>query len=104
MGGTMINNIGDKIRFVRDKAGFTQTYLAKRLGISRSAVNSWEMSLSSPSLANILEMTQIFHVNADFLISSSDKLLVDITTLTNDEQEIIIRLINCFENNHISKK
>ena len=91
----MINNIGNKIRYLRDKSGFTQTYLAKRLGISRSAVNSWEMALSSPSLANILEMTQIFHVNADYLISSSDKLLVDITSLTNDEQEIILKLINC---------
>ncbi len=93
----MIHNIGDRIRYLRDKAGFTQTYLAKRLGISRSAVNSWEMSLSSPSLANILEMTQIFHVNADYLLSSSDKMLVDISSLTNDEREIILKLISCFE-------
>ena len=100
----MINNIGDRIRYLRDKAGFTQTYLAKRLGISRSAVNSWEMSLSSPSLANILEMTQIFHVNADYLLSSSDKILVDISSLTNDEREIILKLISCFEVNRSEKE
>ena len=58
----MISNIGDKIRYLRDKAGFTQSYLAKKLGISRSAVNSWEMSLSSPSLSNIIEMMELFHV------------------------------------------
>ena len=99
----MINNIGDRIRYLRDKAGFTQTYLAKRLGISRSAVNSWEMSLSSPSLSNILEMTQIFHVNADYLLSTSDKMLVDISSLTNDEKEIILKLISCFEINRSGK-
>ena len=99
----MINNIGDRIRYLRDKAGFTQTYLAKRLGISRSAVNSWEMSLSSPSLANILEMTQIFHVNADYLLSTSDKMLVDISSLTNEEREIVLRLISCFEANRSGK-
>ncbi len=90
-------NIADKIRYLRDKAGYTQTDLANRLGISRSAVNSWEMSLSSPSIANIIEMTQIFHISADYLLSGADKLLIDISSLTNEEQEIILKLINCFE-------
>ena len=90
-------NIADKIRYLRDKSGYTQTDLAIRLGISRSAVNSWEMSLSSPSIYNIIEMTQIFHVSADYLLSTSDKLLIDISSLTNEEQEIILKLLNCFE-------
>ena len=95
----MINSIADKIRYLRDKSGMTQTDLAKRLGISRSAVNSWEMSLSSPSLVNIVEMTQIFHVNADYLLSMSSRLLVDISALGNDEREIILKLISCLSEN-----
>ena len=95
----MIYNIADKIRYLRDKAGLTQTALAKRLGISRSAVNSWEMSLSSPSVANIIEMTQIFHVSADYLLDASDKMMIDITDLTNDEREVVLKLIACFEAN-----
>lgn len=93
----MIYNIADRIRYLRDKAGMTQTDLANQLGISRSAVNSWEMSFSSPSLANIIEMTQLFGVSADYLLSLSDKMTVDISSLTNEEKEIIIRLVRCFE-------
>lgn len=92
----MKHNIADKIRYLRDKAGLTQTDLAKRLGISRSAVNAWEMSLSSPSIANIIEMTQIFHVNAEYLLSLSERMYVDISDLENDEREIVLKLIACF--------
>ncbi len=93
----MIFRIADRIRYLRDKAGMTQTDLSKRLGISRSAVNSWEMSLSMPSIANIVEMSQIFHVNVDYILSSSDKITVDITDLSNEEREIVIRLVDCFK-------
>lgn len=93
----MMNHIADRIRYLRDKIGFTQTDLANRLGISRSAVNSWEMSLSSPSMTNIIEMTQIFHVSADYLLSTSDKMMIDISTLSREEQEVVLKLISCFE-------
>lgn len=93
----MILKIADRIKYLRDKVGMTQTDLAKRLGISRSAVNSWEMSLSTPSLSNIVEMTKIFHVSADFLLASDDKMTVDISELSNEEREIILRLVMCLE-------
>ncbi len=93
----MILNIADRIRYLREKNGMTQTDLAKQLGISRSAVNSWEMSLSSPSVANIVEIARIFNVSADYILSSSDKLLIDISEISNEQKEIIIRLIDCFK-------
>ncbi|MBR2354650.1 MAG: helix-turn-helix transcriptional regulator [Clostridia bacterium] len=93
----MISGIGDKIRYLRDKSGMTQTYLAKRLGISRSAVNLWEMSLSTPSLANIVELTQIFHVSADYFLCDQERLCVDITSLEPEEQEIVLKLVDCLQ-------
>ena len=92
----MILQIADRIRYLREKKGMTQTDLAKRLGISRSAVNSWEMSLSAPSIANIVEMTQIFHVTADYLLSTSDRVLVDITELSDKEKTLVFQLVDCF--------
>ncbi len=95
----MISNISNRIRYLRDKMGMTQTDLANRLGISRNAVNLWESSLSSPSLANIVEMAKIFHVSADYLLMSDDRVLIDITSLTNEQKEIVLKLVNYFETN-----
>ena len=94
----MVYNIADRIRYLRDKSGLTQTDLANKLGISRSAVNSWEMSLTSPSLANLVEMSKIFKVSLDYLVSASEKLLVDISDLSTEEKEVILKLIGCFQN------
>ena len=100
----MVFNIADRIRYLRDKMGMTQTDLAKRLGISRSAVNSWEMSLSSPSVSNIVEMMQIFHVSADYLLSVSDRMLVDLSSLSSEEQEVVLKMIECFQKHSPEKK
>ena len=93
----MVYDIADRIRYLRDKSGLTQTDLANKLGISRSAVNSWEMSLTSPSLSNLVEMSKIFKVSIDYLVSASDKILVDISDLSIEEQEVVFKLVGCFQ-------
>ena len=91
-----MNFFAERIRLLREKHGLTQTDLANRLGISRSAVNSWEMSLSSPSVANIIEMSKLFHVSTDYILSASDKTLVDISNLSSEQQELVFKLLACF--------
>ena len=93
----MIDTIAERIRYYRDKLGLTQTDLAKCLGISRSAVNAWEMSLSAPSLANIVEMSYIFHITTDSLLTGKSKTLVDLTDLSDEERELVLRLVACFQ-------
>ena len=71
--------------------------MAKKLGISRSAVNSWEMGLSFPSLANIVEMARIFNVSADHISGLEKQVMLDITELDNDEREIVFKLVDCLK-------
>ena len=60
------------------------------------------LSLSFPSVSNIIEMTQIFHVSADYLLSVSDKIMIDISSLHNEEKEIVLKLLKYFENTSAS--
>ena len=89
----MILNIADRIRYMRDKMGMTQTDLAKRVGVSRNAVNAWEMSTSMPTLSNVVEMARIFHVSTDYLLSIDDSVKVDISALDHEERELVLKLI-----------
>lgn len=93
----MILFIAERIKTLREKAGLTQTQLAKRLGISRSAVNSWEMSLSTPSSIYLVELSRIFGVSTDYLLSLDDRVKIDISDLNEQEQEIIIKTVAYFK-------
>ena len=93
----MVLNIADRIKYLRERFSMTQTDLAKRLGVSRSAVNLWEMSVSTPSLTNLVEMSKIFDVNVDYLINITDKITIDITDLKPNEREIVMKLVECLK-------
>ena len=92
----MVLNVADRVRYLREKNGMTQHVLAKKLGISRNSVNAWEMSLSCPSLANVAEMSRIFHVTVDALLFDREAVLIDTSNLSDEEKEIILRLVECF--------
>ena len=91
--------IAERISYLREKNQLTQATLAKKLGISRSAVNAWEMSLSVPSTQKIVELAVLFHVSTDYLLGLSDGMSVDISALDNEEREIVFRLVECFVKN-----
>ena len=54
--------IGDTIRYLREQAGYSQSELAKRLGVTRSSVNAWESGLSAPTAVYIIELSKLFHI------------------------------------------
>ena len=48
--------ISIRIKELREKAGYSQSQLAKKLDVTRSSVNAWEMGLSSPTTQYIVAM------------------------------------------------
>lgn len=93
----MILFIADRIKSLREKSGMTQSQLAKRLCVSRNAVNSWKMSLSTPSSIYLVELSKIFGVSTDYLLSLDEGVKLDITDLNEQEQEMVIRLVDYFK-------
>ena len=60
--------IADTIKLLRTARSMTQADLAKKLNITRSSVNAWEMGISVPSTTYIVELAQLFHVSTDYLL------------------------------------
>lgn len=91
--------IGERIKEVREKNGLTQALLAKKLGISRSAVNAWEMGISVPSAQYLIELSELFKVSTDYLLEVERQHTIDITFLDEEEKSIVYSLLNYFKKN-----
>lgn len=89
--------ICDKIKILREKCGITQSMLAKKLGITRSSVNAWEMGLSIPSTQYIVELALIFNVSTDYLLGLKNTSTVSVEGLSDREIASIVEIIECYK-------
>lgn len=88
--------IGDTIRSLRERAGYSQAELAKRLSATRSSVNAWESGLSAPTAVYIIELAKLFHVSADFILELEHTRQIDLSDLTDREVRILYERLDYF--------
>ena len=88
--------IADKIKLLREASHLTQTELAKKLNITRSSVNAWEMGISVPSTTYLIELALLFHVSTDFLLGLEQNNTIDISTLSEREAVLVYELVDYF--------
>ena len=88
--------IADKIKMLRETQGMTQAELARKLGVTRSGVNAWEMGITIPSTQYIAELSILFKVSTDFLLDMPKTSTVSVSGLTDREVASIVEVIECF--------
>ena len=89
--------ISEKIKELRDRAGYSQVQLAKKLDVTRSSVNAWEMGRSTPTTHYIVAMAKLFHVSADYILGMEDHLSISLDGYTEEETNLIYGLIRYFD-------
>lgn len=91
--------LGERIKQLREAKGLTQAELARILGLSRSAVNAWEMGLSVPSVSYIVALSKLFGVSSDMLLGINSAPSIRADSLTDRQVATIVALIECFNEN-----
>ena len=78
--------IGDNIKRLREKNGYSQAELADKLGKTRAAISQYENGSTIPRMGVIENMAQLFHVPKSELIESEYSV---ISLYTEEENELI---------------
>ena len=61
--------LSEKIVRLRKSRGMSQEALAEALGVSRQAVSRWEVGSALPDASNLLQLSRLFGVSADYLLN-----------------------------------
>jgi transcriptional regulator with XRE-family HTH domain len=67
----MVDSIGKRLAYLRQKHGWTQQSLANRLAISRVAISHMEMDLTIPSERTITLMAGVFKISPIELVEGT---------------------------------
>lgn len=86
----------DKIKALREGKGWSQAELARRLGITRNGVNSWEQGLSMPSPASLVDLAGVFSVSTDYLLGVDAGATINVAGLNDRDVAVLADLADRF--------
>jgi len=61
-------SLGDRIRRARERVGLSQIELARRIGLSKNAMNSIEARDADPRASRIVAIAQVLGISTDALL------------------------------------
>ena len=86
--------VADRIKHLREEHSLSQAELAKRLGITRSSVNAWELGISVPSTQYIVELSNLFKVSTDYLLCVDSSATISVKGLTETDVKLVCSLVS----------
>ncbi len=92
--------IPDRIRTLRESAGFSQAELSRCLHVSRNSIIAWEMGTATPTSQYIVAMCKIFHVSADYLLGLERKATLVLDEYSDEEMALVMNLIQYIDSHH----
>ncbi len=87
--------IGEKIRYFRDKKGYSQEYMAQKLDISTKTYNSLETEKTKVSLEKVQKIAKLLEIDWLELLSYGEK----ITQINTGDVEGDNNQINVYDTN-----
>jgi transcriptional regulator with XRE-family HTH domain len=69
---TRSNVFGYRLRLLRDLHGYTQAYLAERVGADNVQISRYETGVIGPSVDTLVKLADVFGCSTDFLLGRSE--------------------------------
>ena len=94
-------NIGTRIRNLREQKGMTQAELAKKIMIDKSVMNRIEIGTRLVRSDELLLLSQVLNVSADFLLENKSKEIPD-NIQNNDLNKFLSQSQIVFDGNAVN--
>lgn len=93
-------NFGDRIKFLRNRKGLSQSTLALVLGVSRTMISSYESNARKPSYENLLAIVTYFNVSMDWMFGNNsgenDSDVIHLSRYKDDQKMVFENIARAF--------
>ena len=77
--------LNEQIKKLRTAKGISQVQLAKHLGVTKQSISNWENDNIQPSIEMLIKLAEHFNVSTDYMLGLSNKKVIDVTNLTDEQ-------------------
>lgn len=86
--------LNENIKKLRLAKGLNQVEFAKILCVTKQCVSNWENDNVVPSIDMLCKIADFFGVSTDYLLGRSERRVVEISNLTEEQISHITSIIN----------
>ncbi|MCI8416126.1 MAG: helix-turn-helix transcriptional regulator [Lachnospiraceae bacterium] len=98
-----MESIAKRLIALREKYNFSQTDIARQIGVTPALISAYENQERKPSLDKLVALADIFHVSTDYILGRTAKIdpsvFLDMEGLSDKQIKIIRDLISEFKRN-----
>lgn len=80
---------GDTVKLLRKEQKLTQGELGELLGLSPSAIGSYERNTREPVYANLIDLANTFRVSVDYLVGATDERFTVKDFIANEKYDLM---------------
>lgn len=100
MNSALAAAIGGRIRKLRLSHSWSQTELARRIGVNKSVISFYELGSRFPTYENLLRLCDVFGVTTDFLLRGNEAENMNIDHLPPDQIHALRTIITALKDGH----
>ena len=78
-----------KIKYLRQTNNLSQSELAKIIGVSQKSISDYEKQKTQPDIETLIKLADYFHTTIDYILGHNVPYLLDKSTLSQEQQELL---------------
>jgi len=82
----MRQQIGKRLRLIRENIGITQADLGEKLGIQFQHVSKYERGETVPTWENLIKLNDLYDININWLLTGKGKMFISAITYSNNHK------------------
>ena len=84
-----LHNLGKILRELREKHGYTQMEVAKRLNVSALSIGRWGQNAKNPTTEHLIELSILYNMPINCLLGVPMEDVLVIESLSKEQQKLI---------------